>query len=96
MNAKRMELGGILWTDDYETAMMHGDQNKVEEIDNIIRRIHAEHGCAILMVEQNLEFVRAVIVAFGPKHPGDVVQAGGNLGMVSAMGGAFSSIGKST
>lgn len=48
----------------------------VEEIDSIIRRIHAEQGCAILMVEQNLEFVRDVTEMFAIMENGRIVVRG--------------------
>lgn len=48
----------------------------VDEIDNIIRRIHTERGCAILLVEQNLEFVRAVTQTFAIMENGRIAVKG--------------------
>ena len=36
----------------------------VEEIEAIIKRIHAERNCAVLLVEQNLDFVRDITQRF--------------------------------
>ena len=48
----------------------------VEEIDRIIGRIHAERNCAILLVEQNLFFVREVTEEFAIMENGRIVVAG--------------------
>lgn len=48
----------------------------VEEIDRIIRRIHAERNCTILLVEQNLFFVREVTEEFAIMENGRIVAAG--------------------
>ena len=48
----------------------------VEEIDRIIRRIHAERNCSILLVEQNLFFVREVTEQFAIMENGRFVIAG--------------------
>lgn len=47
----------------------------VEEIDRIIRRIHAERNCSILLVEQNLFFVREVTEEFAIMENGRIVAA---------------------
>ncbi len=51
----------------------------VEEIDPIIRRIPAERNCAVLLVEQNLDFVRAITQKFAILDTGRIV-ASGNIG----------------
>ncbi len=48
----------------------------VEEIDDIIKRIHSERSCSILLVEQNLEFVRAVTQQFAIMDSGRIVEEG--------------------
>lgn len=48
----------------------------VEEIDNIIKRIHSERNCSILLVEQNLEFVRDVTHQFAIMENGQIVEKG--------------------
>jgi len=55
----------------------------VEEIQGIIRRIHMERGCAILLVEQNLDFVREVTERFAMMESGRIV-AQGRVGELSA------------
>ena len=51
----------------------------VEEIEPIIRRIPQERNCAVLLVEQNLEFVRAIMQKFAILETGRIV-ASGNIG----------------
>lgn len=48
----------------------------VEEIDNIIKRIHTEQNCAILLVEQNLQFVRDIAQTFSILDTGRIVAQG--------------------
>jgi urea transport system ATP-binding protein len=48
----------------------------VEEIQQIIGRIHNENGCAILLVEQNLEFVRDVTKRFAVMENGRILTQG--------------------
>jgi urea transport system ATP-binding protein len=48
----------------------------VEEIDTIIKRIPQERNCAVLLVEQNLEFVRAVTQRFAVLETGRIVARG--------------------
>ncbi len=48
----------------------------VEEIDDIIKRIRSENNCSILLVEQNLEFVRAVTQHFAIMDSGRIVEEG--------------------
>ena len=48
----------------------------VEEIDQVIRRIHAERNCSILLVEQNLFFVREVTEQFTIMENGQIVVGG--------------------
>lgn len=48
----------------------------VEEINNIIKRIHLERNCSILLVEQNLEFVRDVTHQFAIMENGQIVEEG--------------------
>jgi urea transport system ATP-binding protein len=51
----------------------------VEEIDSIIDRIHAERNCAILLVEQNLQFIRDIAQQFAILDTGRIV-AQNNIG----------------
>ena len=48
----------------------------VEEIQQIIGRIHAENDCAILLVEQNLDFVRDVTKRFAVMENGRILAHG--------------------
>jgi urea transport system ATP-binding protein len=48
----------------------------VDEIDNIINRIHADQHCTILLVEQNLEFVRHITQRFAILDTGRIVAQG--------------------
>jgi len=48
----------------------------VEEIDDIIKRIHSERNCSILLVEQNLDFVRDVTQQFAIMDHGQIVEEG--------------------
>jgi urea transport system ATP-binding protein len=48
----------------------------VEEIQAIITRIHAERNCAVLLVEQRLDFVRAITQRFAVLETGQVVARG--------------------
>ena len=45
----------------------------VEDIQQIIKRIHTERGCQILLVEQNLEFVRDVTEQFAMMENGRIL-----------------------
>lgn len=49
----------------------------VEEIDAIIQRIPDERNCAVLLIEQNLDFVRDVIKRFAILDTGRIVGQGG-------------------
>ncbi|MGI9301571.1 MAG: urea ABC transporter ATP-binding subunit UrtE [Gammaproteobacteria bacterium] len=64
----------------------------VEEIDGIIRRIHADRGCAILMVEQNLEFVRAVTQKFAIMENGRIAVQGQIDELTSELASAYLSV----
>jgi urea transport system ATP-binding protein len=55
----------------------------VEEIDNIIKRFRSERNCAILLVEQNLAFVRDVAERFAILDTGRIV-ANGEIGQLTA------------
>jgi urea transport system ATP-binding protein len=48
----------------------------VEEIQRIISRIQSENGCAILLVEQNLDFVRDVTKRFAIMENGRILTQG--------------------
>jgi urea transport system ATP-binding protein len=48
----------------------------VEEIDAMIKRIHRERNCAILLVEQNLQFVRDITERFAILDTGRIVANG--------------------
>ena len=55
----------------------------VEEIDSIIKRIPKERGCAVLLVEQNLDFVRDITQEFSILETGRIV-ANGNIGELTS------------
>ena len=55
----------------------------VEEIDAIIKRIPGERGCAVLLVEQNLDFVRDITDKFAILDTGRIV-ATGAIGALTA------------
>jgi urea transport system ATP-binding protein len=55
----------------------------VEEIEPIIKRIPSERNCAVLLVEQNLEFVRAITQKFAILETGRIV-ANGNIGELTS------------
>jgi urea transport system ATP-binding protein len=55
----------------------------VEEIEPIIKRIPSERNCAVLLVEQNLDFVRAITQKFTILETGRIV-AGGNIGELTS------------
>jgi len=48
----------------------------VEEIEPIIKRIPGERNCAVLLVEQNLDFVRAITQRFAILDTGRIVSTG--------------------
>jgi urea transport system ATP-binding protein len=48
----------------------------VEEIEPIIRRIPSERNCAVLLVEQNLDFVRAITQKFAILETGRIAASG--------------------
>ncbi|MGO8918091.1 MAG: urea ABC transporter ATP-binding subunit UrtE [Stellaceae bacterium] len=48
----------------------------VEEIDTIIKRVPRERNCAVLLVEQNLDFVRDITDKFAILDTGRIVAAG--------------------
>ena len=54
----------------------------VEEIDEIIKRIRRERNCAVLLVEQNLAFVRDVAERFAILDTGRIV-ANGDIGQLT-------------
>ena len=55
----------------------------VEEIEPIIKGIPLERNCAVLLVEQNLEFVRAITQKFAILDTGRIV-ANGNIGELTS------------
>jgi urea transport system ATP-binding protein len=55
----------------------------VEEIEPIIKRIPAERNCAVLLVEQNLDFVRAITQKFTILDTGRIA-ASGNISELTA------------
>jgi len=55
----------------------------VEEVEPIIKRIPSERNCAVLLVEQNLEFVRAITQKFAILDTGRIV-ANGNIGELTS------------
>lgn len=48
----------------------------VAEIQDIIKRVHTERGCKVLLVEQNLEFVREVTEKFAMMENGQILVQG--------------------
>ena len=48
----------------------------VEEIVDIIKRIHSEKNCSILLVEQNLDFVKDVTQHFSIMENGKIIEEG--------------------
>ncbi|MBX6324024.1 MAG: hypothetical protein IRY94_19575 [Rhodospirillaceae bacterium] len=48
----------------------------VQEIDDIIKRVHGERRCAVLLVEQNLQFVRDITQRFAILDTGRIVAQG--------------------
>jgi urea transport system ATP-binding protein len=48
----------------------------VEETETIIKRIPSERNCAVLLVEQNLDFVRAITQKFAILETGRIVASG--------------------
>ena len=55
----------------------------VEEIEPIIKRIPSERNCAVLLVEQNLDFVRAITQKFAILETGRIV-ANGDIGELTS------------
>ena len=55
----------------------------VEEIEPIIKRIPSERNCAVLLVEQNLDFVRAITQKFAILETGRIV-ASGDIGEITS------------
>ncbi len=55
----------------------------VEEIEPIIKRIPSERNCAVLLVEQNLDFVRATTQKFAILDTGHIV-ASGDIGELTS------------
>ena len=64
----------------------------VEEIDAIIKRIHAERNCSILLVEQNLDFVRDVTQHFAIMDSGQIVEEGDIEKLTDAFAGQYLSV----
>ena len=55
----------------------------VEEIEPIIKRIPSERNCAVLLVEQNIDFVRAITQKFAILETGRIV-ASGDIGELTS------------
>jgi urea transport system ATP-binding protein len=55
----------------------------VEEIEPIIKRLPSERNCAVLLVEQNIDFVRAITQKFTILETGRIV-ASGNIGELTS------------
>jgi urea transport system ATP-binding protein len=49
----------------------------VADIQRIIERVHVDHNCAVLLVEQNLDFVRDVTQRFAIMERGQILADGG-------------------
>jgi urea transport system ATP-binding protein len=57
----------------------------VEEIQAIIKRIHAERNCAVLLVEQRLDFVRDITQRFAVLETGEIAAQGQVSELTDAM-----------
>jgi len=55
----------------------------VEEIEPIIKRLPSERNCAVLLVEQNIDFVRAITQKFAILETGRIV-ASGDIGELTS------------
>ena len=64
----------------------------VAEIDTIIKRIHSERNCSILLIEQNLEFVRDVTQHFAIMDSGQIVEKGEINKLTDAFAGQYLSV----
>ena len=64
----------------------------VSEIDTIIKRIHTERNCSILLVEQNLDFVRDVTQHFAIMDNGQIVEKGEIDKLTDAFAGQYLSV----
>lgn len=64
----------------------------VEEIDYIIKRIHSERNCSIMLVEQNLEFVRDVTQHFAVMENGRIVEKGEISKLTDDLAGQYLSV----
>ena len=64
----------------------------VAEIDAIIKRIHTERNCSILLVEQNLDFVRDVTQQFAIMDSGQIVEEGNIEKLTDEFAGQYLSV----
>ncbi len=64
----------------------------VAEIDTIIKRIHTERNCSILLVEQNLDFIRDVTQQFAIMDSGQIVEEGNIDKLTDEFAGQYLSV----
>ena len=64
----------------------------VQEINEIIKRIHSERNCTILLVEQNLEFVRDVTQQFAIMDNGQIAEEGNIGNLTDELAGQYLSV----
>ena len=64
----------------------------VAEIDTIIKRIHTERNCSILLVEQNLDFIRDVTQQFAIMDSGQIVEEGSIEKLTDEFAGQYLSV----
>ncbi len=64
----------------------------VAEIDTIIKRIHTERNCSILLVEQNLDFIRDVTQQFAIMDSGQIVEEGNIEKLTDEFAGQYLSV----
>ena len=64
----------------------------VAEIDTIIKRIHTERNCSILLIEQNLDFIRDVTQQFAIMDSGQIVEEGSIEKLTDEFAGQYLSV----
>ncbi|MCY4642592.1 MAG: urea ABC transporter ATP-binding subunit UrtE [Gammaproteobacteria bacterium] len=64
----------------------------VAEIDTIIKRIHTERNCSILLIEQNLDFIRDVTQQFAIMDSGQIVEEGNIEKLTDEFAGQYLSV----
>ena len=64
----------------------------VQEINEIIKRIHSDRNCSILLVEQNLDFVRDVTQQFTIMDNGQIAEEGDIDKLTDGLAGQYLSV----